>query len=249
MPCSVRYVWTVPIRESVIIASAISSQLIRRRQSLKQAIELVDVPGHPRLRTRLLAQYASTAKAVVFCVDQAGFSIKGIRDTAESVSALPGTGWPRELNGVATQMPSRLARSFVVITKSSTDAHCPDKVGPITSTLDRQGKSITGTRARQATDISSRRPGRRTRSGQRSYFVGLFCISERSAVCAREQEEGDHVAPGGRVRHPRDGRGVPVRGRFRMGQVGHRCRVGDEQRARRERRRSRNAIPLRALIL
>ncbi|KAM0792177.1 hypothetical protein ACM66B_004874 [Microbotryomycetes sp. NB124-2] len=54
------------------------------QEQLARPLHAVDTPGHPRLRTRSLAQFLPVADGVVFVVDAAtGLSGKNIRDAAE----------------------------------------------------------------------------------------------------------------------------------------------------------------------
>lgn len=51
---------------------------------LDPPLHLVDIPGHPRLRTRSLAQYLPAADGIVFTIDgAAGLTGKNVRDAAE----------------------------------------------------------------------------------------------------------------------------------------------------------------------
>ncbi|GAA5996476.1 uncharacterized protein JCM10292_007636 [Rhodotorula paludigena] len=51
---------------------------------LSTALHLVDLPGHPRLRTRSLAQYLPVADGIVFAIDgQTGLTGKNVRDAGE----------------------------------------------------------------------------------------------------------------------------------------------------------------------
>ncbi|GJN88400.1 hypothetical protein Rhopal_001366-T1 [Rhodotorula paludigena] len=51
---------------------------------LSTPLHLVDLPGHPRLRTRSLAQYLPAADGIVFAIDgQTGLTGKNVRDAGE----------------------------------------------------------------------------------------------------------------------------------------------------------------------
>jgi len=51
---------------------------------LAQPLHLVDLPGHPRLRTRSLAQFLPAADGIVFTIDAAvGLTGKNVRDAGE----------------------------------------------------------------------------------------------------------------------------------------------------------------------
>ncbi|KAI5474917.1 signal recognition particle receptor subunit beta [Pseudohyphozyma bogoriensis] len=73
--------------------------------ALRRPINIVDLPGHARLRTRLLAQFLPAADKIIFTVDAvAGLSGKGLRESAEHLhllltllSILPPTGEPPKL--------------------------------------------------------------------------------------------------------------------------------------------------------
>lgn len=55
-----------------------------RQLRLETPVHLVDIPGHPRLRTRSLAQYLPAADGIVFTIDgAAGLTGKHVRDAAE----------------------------------------------------------------------------------------------------------------------------------------------------------------------
>ncbi|GAA5863013.1 hypothetical protein JCM3774_006719 [Rhodotorula dairenensis] len=56
---------------------------------LDPPLHLVDIPGHPRLRTRSLAQYLPAADGIVFTIDgAAGLTGKNVRDAAEHLHVL-----------------------------------------------------------------------------------------------------------------------------------------------------------------
>ncbi|KAK4053693.1 hypothetical protein OIV83_001349 [Microbotryomycetes sp. JL201] len=66
------------------LASHRSSDDELDQERLARPLHIVDTPGHPRLRTRLLAQFLPIADGVVFVIDAAtGLSGKNIRDAAE----------------------------------------------------------------------------------------------------------------------------------------------------------------------
>jgi hypothetical protein len=51
---------------------------------LARPLHLVDIPGHPRLRTRSLAQFLPAADGIVFIIDAvSGLTGKNVRDAAE----------------------------------------------------------------------------------------------------------------------------------------------------------------------
>lgn len=50
--------------------------------SLKSSIELIDIPGHDRLRQNLIDQYKSDVRGVIFMVDSKSIQIE-VRDVAE----------------------------------------------------------------------------------------------------------------------------------------------------------------------
>ncbi|KAK4705787.1 signal recognition particle receptor subunit beta, partial [Phenoliferia sp. Uapishka_3] len=56
---------------------------------LKRPLHLVDIPGHPRLRTRALAQFLPAATGVVFTIDSVtGLTGKNVRDAADHLHIL-----------------------------------------------------------------------------------------------------------------------------------------------------------------
>ncbi|BGP54055.1 hypothetical protein JCM8202_003055 [Rhodotorula sphaerocarpa] len=64
-------------------------ELVDEKLRLETPVHLVDIPGHPRLRTRSLAQYLPAADGIVFTIDgAAGLTGKHVRDAAEHLHVL-----------------------------------------------------------------------------------------------------------------------------------------------------------------
>lgn len=79
-------------------------------------VQLVDLPGHPRLRSHLLAQHLSGAQGLVFCIDPAVHaSAANIQNTAEHLHVLLSLLRTMELKGVRDVPPVLL-----MLTKSDT---------------------------------------------------------------------------------------------------------------------------------
>jgi|ERR1712093_248365 len=105
-----------PTHTSMTLSSAV----------LPEGVTVVDIPGHPRLRSHLLASYLPSAGGVVFCVDPAtNASSQGIQATAEhlhTVLALLRTldekvgSTARRRRGQQTTLPPLL----IMLTKSDT---------------------------------------------------------------------------------------------------------------------------------
>ena len=75
-------------------------------------IQLVDLPGHPRLRSHLLAQHLAGAQGVVFMIDPAtNASATSIQATAEHLHVLLGLLRTMELKGVRDIPPVLLQLS------------------------------------------------------------------------------------------------------------------------------------------
>ncbi|GAA5829570.1 hypothetical protein JCM11251_000209 [Rhodosporidiobolus azoricus] len=80
---------------------------------LNTPLHLVDIPGHPRLRTRSLAQYLPAADAIVFTVDaSSGLTGKNARDAGEHFHILI------SLLSLLSQRQPTLPPVLILLTKS-----------------------------------------------------------------------------------------------------------------------------------
>lgn len=80
---------------------------------LDPPLHLVDIPGHPRLRTRSLAQYLPAADGIVFTIDgAAGLTGKNVRDAAEHLHVL------LSLLALQSTRQSHLPPLLILLTKS-----------------------------------------------------------------------------------------------------------------------------------
>ncbi|BGP14046.1 hypothetical protein JCM10213_002341 [Rhodosporidiobolus nylandii] len=112
---------------------------------LATPLHLVDIPGHPRLRTRSLAQYLPAADGIVFTVDaSSGLSGKNARDAGEHFHILI------SLLSLLSQRQATLPPVLVLLTKSDTlsstsassTASPSAKAKSPTLTLDRAKQSL-----------------------------------------------------------------------------------------------------------
>lgn len=84
--------------KTTLFSQLISAKLVQTYTSMthnqmtlpvegKASVELVDVPGHERVRGQVLETFSSSARAVIFVVDSNTVS-KQIRDVAECLHSI-----------------------------------------------------------------------------------------------------------------------------------------------------------------
>ncbi|GAA5989142.1 hypothetical protein JCM10908_001180 [Rhodotorula pacifica] len=101
---------------------------------LDTPLHLVDIPGHPRLRTRSLAQYLPAADGIVFTIDgAAGLTGKNVRDAAEHLHVL------LSLLALHSARQPNLPPLLILLTKSDLSSSSSS------STTTAAGKSRTST--------------------------------------------------------------------------------------------------------
>ncbi|GAA5931673.1 uncharacterized protein JCM15063_001533 [Sporobolomyces koalae] len=112
---------------------------------LARPLHLVDLPGHPRLRTRSLAQFLPAADGIVFTIDAlTGLAGKNVRDAGEHLHVLLSLLSLLSNRRPSTAMPPLL----ILLTKSdllnsgSSSSSTPTKTKSPTLTLDRAKQSL-----------------------------------------------------------------------------------------------------------
>ncbi|GAA6006545.1 hypothetical protein JCM11491_005000 [Sporobolomyces phaffii] len=112
---------------------------------LARPLHLVDIPGHPRLRARSLAQFLPAADGIVYAIDAAsGLTGKNVRDAGEHLHVLFSLLSLLSNRRPATAMPPLL----ILLTKSdllassATSASTPTKPKSPGLTLDRAKQSL-----------------------------------------------------------------------------------------------------------
>ncbi|GAA5901618.1 hypothetical protein JCM5296_003334 [Sporobolomyces johnsonii] len=110
--------------------------------ALSRPLHLVDLPGHPRLRTRSLAQFLPAADGLVFVIDAVtGLSGKNVRDAGEHLHVLLSL-----LSLLSSRRSAPLPPLLILLTKSdlltSSTASTPTKPKSASLTLDRAKQSL-----------------------------------------------------------------------------------------------------------
>ncbi|GAA5987689.1 hypothetical protein JCM5350_008069 [Sporobolomyces pararoseus] len=123
---------------------------------LARPLHLVDIPGHPRLRTRSLAQFLPAADGIVFTIDAAtGLTGKNVRDAGEHLHVLLSL-----LSLLSTRRPAAaMPPILILLTKSellsSSSSSTPTKPKSPSLTLDRAKQSLARELERRRTASSS----------------------------------------------------------------------------------------------
>ncbi|GAA5947458.1 hypothetical protein JCM3765_001686 [Sporobolomyces pararoseus] len=122
---------------------------------LARPLHLVDIPGHPRLRTRSLAQFLPAADGIVFTIDAvSGFTGKNVRDAGEHLHVLLSL-----LSLLSTRRPAAaMPPVLILLTKSdllSSSSSTPTKPKSPSLTLDRAKQSLARELERRRTASSA----------------------------------------------------------------------------------------------
>ncbi|GAA5937760.1 hypothetical protein JCM1841_004778 [Sporobolomyces salmonicolor] len=109
--------------------------------ALSRPLHLVDLPGHPRLRTRALAQFLPAADGLVFAIDGVtGLSGKNVRDAGEHLHVLLSL-----LSFLSSRRSAPLPPLLILLTKSdqlTSSTSTPTKPKSASLTLDRAKQSL-----------------------------------------------------------------------------------------------------------
>ncbi|GAA5950054.1 hypothetical protein JCM21900_001378 [Sporobolomyces salmonicolor] len=109
--------------------------------ALSRPLHLVDLPGHPRLRTRALAQFLPVADGLVFAIDGVtGLSGKNVRDAGEHLHVLLSL-----LSFLSSRRSAPLPSLLILLTKSdllTSSTSTPTKPKSASLTLDRAKQSL-----------------------------------------------------------------------------------------------------------
>ncbi|KAG0666697.1 hypothetical protein C6P46_004364 [Rhodotorula mucilaginosa] len=113
---------------------------------LDPPLHLVDIPGHPRLRTRSLAQYLPAADGIVFTIDgAAGLTGKNVRDAAEHLHVL------LSLLALQSTRQSHLPPLLILLTKSDMSASSSSSLANASGGTASPSSSSSNNKARSPT--------------------------------------------------------------------------------------------------
>ncbi|GAA6026831.1 hypothetical protein JCM8097_005892 [Rhodosporidiobolus ruineniae] len=114
-------------------------------EPLPTPLHLVDIPGHPRLRTRALAQYLPAADGIVFAIDAAsGLMGKNARDAGEHFHIL------LSLLALLSQRQATLPPVLILLTKSDTLSSSTSSSSTASPASKTKSPSLTLDRAKQS---------------------------------------------------------------------------------------------------
>ncbi|GAA6001128.1 hypothetical protein JCM10207_007425 [Rhodosporidiobolus poonsookiae] len=112
---------------------------------LATPLHLVDIPGHPRLRTRALAQYLPAADGIVFTIDAAtGLTGKNARDAGEHFHIL------LSFLSLLSQRQSTLPPVLILLTKSDLLASSSSASSTASPVSKAKSPALTLDRAKQS---------------------------------------------------------------------------------------------------